>query len=133
MRIDYLKKIITLPIFFLFLNGCIESTALLGPAITAGTSGNIYQASLSYGTNKILIETTGKSPIEHVAELMDSKNENQGDLSSILNSKLKSFDDKVKKAELKTKNEQEDFFATVKKIHSKQRLKVNNFDQFILY
>ena len=133
MRIDYLKKIITLHIVFLFLNGCIESTALLGPAITAGTSGNIYQASLSYGTNKILIETTGKSPIEHVAELMDSKNENQGDLSSILNSKLKSFDDKVKKAELKTKNEQEDFFATVKKIHSKQRLKVNNFDQFILY
>ena len=133
MRIDLLKKIITLPIVFLFLNGCIESTAFLGPAITAGTSGNIYQASLSYGTNKILIETTGKSPIEHVAELLDPKNENQGDLSSILNSKLKSFDDKVKKAELKIKNEQEDFFATVKKIHSKQRLKVNNFDQFILY
>ena len=104
------------------MNGCIESTAFLGPAITAGTSGNIYQASLSYGTNKILIETTGKSPLEHVAELLDPKNENQGDLSSILNSKLKSFDDKVIKAELKIKNEQEDFFATVKKIHSKQRL-----------
>ena len=133
MRIDLLKKIVTLCISILFLNGCVDATAFLGPAITAGTSGNIYQASLSYGTNKILIETTGKSPIEHVAELLDSKNENQGDLSSILNSKLKSFDDKVKKAELKIKNEQEDFFATVKKIHSKQRLKVNNFDQFILY
>ena len=47
------------------LNGCIETTAFLGPAISVGTTGNVYQASLSYSTNKITkfysIHTSKKS------------------------------------------------------------------------
>ncbi len=123
MRIDLLKKIISISIAFLFLNGCIESTALLAPAITAGTSGNIYQASLSYGTNRAFIKTTGKSPIEHVAELLDPKNEYDGDLQSILTNKTKSFNNKAKKTKLKIKREKDEFFLIVKKMHEKQKLK----------
>ena len=47
-----LKKIITGLLLLFFLNGCVQSTALLGPAYTLTSTGNIYQAGLSYGSNK---------------------------------------------------------------------------------
>ena len=65
-------KFLLLSIFFL--NGCIEATAFMGPAITIGTSGNIYQAGLSYGTNQVVQRTTGKSPIQHISGFLDSVN-----------------------------------------------------------
>ena len=68
-----LKKIILLILGLFFLNSCIETTAFLGPAITVGTSGNVYQAGLSYGSNKLIKETTGKSTFEHMSEFIDSK------------------------------------------------------------
>ena len=43
---------------FLFLNGCLQHTALLGPALTVANSGNIYQAGLSYGSNKAITKIT---------------------------------------------------------------------------
>ena len=79
-----IKKLILLFVGFISLNGCIESTALLGPAITVGTSGNVYQASISYVSNQILYNTTGKTTIEHVTFFLDSTNEFEGDLNLIL-------------------------------------------------
>ena len=50
-----MPKILIL-IFFLFtLNGCATSgTALLGQIFTGAKTGSIYQASLSYSTNKLM-------------------------------------------------------------------------------
>jgi len=47
-----LKKIITGLLLIFFLNGCMQSTALLGPVYTLTSTGNIYQAGLSYGSNR---------------------------------------------------------------------------------
>ena len=74
----------------LFLNGCVQTTALLGPVYTLASTGNIYQASLSYGSNHAVEKITGKSPTENVQSLVDNK----------------------KKIEEKEK--QEEFFALVK-------------------
>ena len=79
-----IKKLILLLVGFISLNGCIESTALLGPAISVGTSGNAYQASISYVSNQILYSTTGKTTIEHVTFFLDPANEFEGDLNLIL-------------------------------------------------
>ena len=40
-------------IFFsvIFLSGCLQTTALLGPGLTVVTTGNVFQAGLQYGTN----------------------------------------------------------------------------------
>ena len=51
----------------------MDATALLGPAFTVGTTGNVYQAGLSYGSNQLVKETTGKSTFEHMSEFIDSK------------------------------------------------------------
>ena len=70
-----IKKIILFLFSFIALNGCVETTAFLGPAITIGNSGNVYQASISYASNNILYKTTGKSAIEHVTSFLDPDNE----------------------------------------------------------
>ena len=94
----------------LFLNGCVEPTAFLGPAITAGTSGNIYQASLSYGTNQAIQKATGKTPTEHVIAFFDPQNEHQGDVKAILI-------DEVKKTKSKIIIKEDDIFAMVKEVY----------------
>ena len=68
----YKKIIIGLFLLFIF-NGCVQSTALLGPAYTLASTGNIYQAGLSYGSNKAIEEITGKSPTENIKSLTDNK------------------------------------------------------------
>ena len=68
-----LKKIITGLFLLFFLNGCVQSAALLGPAYTMASTGNIYQAGLSYGSNKAVKKVTGKSPTENIKSLTDNK------------------------------------------------------------
>ena len=46
------KKIIVLLIFCL-LGACTSPTTMLGPAYTLSTSGNVFQTSLSYGSNAV--------------------------------------------------------------------------------
>ena len=68
-----LKKIITGFFLLCFLNGCVQSTALLGPAYTLISTGNIYHAGVSYGSNQAVKKITGKSPTENIKSLTDSK------------------------------------------------------------
>ena len=68
----YNKKLLLL---LFFLSGCVEPTAFLGPAVTAGSTGNIYQAGLNYGMNKTVLSTTGKYPIEHLTNILNKTKE----------------------------------------------------------
>ncbi len=66
-----------------FLGGCASPTAMLGPAYTLTSTGNISQASLSYGSNQIITMYTGKTPFENVKEItMDDKNIHKQTLES---------------------------------------------------
>ena len=56
------------------LNGCMQTTAMLGPAITIGSTGNIYQAGLSYGSNKVLESYTGDNATTHVVNFIEDSN-----------------------------------------------------------
>jgi hypothetical protein len=68
-----IKKSILGLIFIILLNGCAQSTALLGPAYTLAKSGNIYQAGLSYGSNEAVVKFTGKSAGENIQEILKPK------------------------------------------------------------
>jgi hypothetical protein len=68
-----MKKIIAIIISFIFLGACAQTTALLGPAISVGSSGNVMQAGLSYGTNLAVKKATGKMPSEHVSLYIEKK------------------------------------------------------------
>ena len=118
MRIGIFKKIVITFLSLIFLNGCVEPTAFLGPAITAGTSGNIYQASLSYGTNQVIQKATGKSPAEHVVAFFDPQNDHQGDLKKILIEEIKETKSKITIKE-------NDFFTMAKEVYDEN---INNFE-----
>ena len=69
-------KTILLLVSFVFLSGCFQTMAFLGPAITGASTGKIYQAGLSYGTNVIMLQATGKTTSEHMLGILNSKESN---------------------------------------------------------
>ena len=66
------KKIIWLISIF-FLNACTSPTAMLGPAYTLSSTGNIFQAGLSYGSNELITQYTGKTPIENLKDISSTE------------------------------------------------------------
>ncbi len=69
------KKLIFTLIIFILTASCTSPTALLGPAYTLTSSGNVLQASLSYGSGELVKQYTGKTTIENLKEI-SIKNKN---------------------------------------------------------
>ena len=90
------KKIYSLVLISIFLSGCIQSTALLGPGVTIVTTGNIMQAGLQYGANSAIKKETGKDALTHLKDAVEEEQDNQK-----LNKKIRNFTqntiDRVKK------------------------------------
>ena len=89
------KKTIFGLIIVIFLGACAAPTAMLGPAYTLTSSGNMYQAGLSFSSNALIEQYTGKTPIENLKEI-----------SSIEGNKTTNIKEKTLKSE--------DFFLLVK-------------------
>ena len=83
-----MKNIILISISFLLLGACAQSTALIGPAITVGSTGNVMQAGFSYASNMAVKKTTGKTPTEHISLYAEEKKEEE---------KLKKSEAKIRK------------------------------------
>ena len=66
-------------IFFslIFLNGCLQSTALLGPGVTVVSTGNVLQAGLQYSANSVIKNETGKNTFEHFQDAVDNQSNNK--------------------------------------------------------
>ena len=72
------KKIIFGLFVIGLLGACTAPTAMLAPAYTLTSSGNVLQAGFSYGTNEIITAYTGKTPIENLKEISSiKKDDNQ--------------------------------------------------------
>ena len=65
-------KTILLLVSFVFLSGCFQAIAYLGPAITGASTGKMYQAGLSFGTNIIMEQASGKTTSEHMLNMLTS-------------------------------------------------------------
>ena len=66
-------------VFFslIFLSGCFQSTALLGPSMTVATTGNVLQAGLQYGANTAIKNETGKNTFEHLQDAVESQSKSK--------------------------------------------------------
>ena len=80
------KKIYLLALITIFLSGCIQSTALLGPGITIATTGNVMQAGLQYGANTAIKNETGKDALTHLKDAVEVEQDSQK-----LQKKIKKF------------------------------------------
>ena len=68
------KKIFFFIGILIFLNGCMQSTAMVGPTMTLVSTGNIYQAGLTLGANKAIENETGMTASEHLNKKIKKKN-----------------------------------------------------------
>ena len=91
-----LKKIYFSVLISVFLSGCIQSTALLGPSVTIAKTGNIMQAGLQYGANKAIKNETGKDAITHLKDAVNEKQDRQTLEKKMINF-AKNTIDKVKR------------------------------------
>ena len=67
-------RIFIISIFFIsFLSGCAQNVALLAPAYTLATSGNIYNAGMTYGSNEVVTRATGRSTSENIKKILIPK------------------------------------------------------------
>ena len=94
-----------LKIFFIifsliFLNGCLQTTALLGPGITVATTGNVLQAGFQYGANTVIENETGKNTLEHFKSALDSQKKNKKFKENFTNLVEKKFELTRKKLKL---------------------------------
>ena len=94
------KKIICGFLMLILLSACTAPTAMLGPAYSL-TSGNIYQAGFSFGSDKAIAKYTGKTTIENLKDL----------------SEISKKDENIQKITL----ESDDFHILVKIILKKQK------------
>ena len=74
MKIMGINKVLIYIIVGLVLSGCAQSTAMLGPAITLASTGNVSQAGISYFTNKAVERETGMDTVSFVSKKIEEKN-----------------------------------------------------------
>ena len=67
------KKLTLGLLMFILLGACASPTAMLGPAYTFSSSGNVLQAGFSYGSNQMITAYTGKTPIKNLQEVAPIK------------------------------------------------------------
>ena len=64
-------KTLFLFLSLIFLNGCLQSTAMLGPGVTLVTTGNAAQATLQYAANTAIKNETGKDALTFVKDAVE--------------------------------------------------------------
>ena len=69
-----IKKILTYIFVGIILSGCAQSTAMIGPAITLASSGNMSQAGLTFFTNKAVEKETGMNTVSYVSNKIEKQN-----------------------------------------------------------
>ena len=69
-----MKKIILGLTLMLFLTGCAETLAFLGPVGSAATGGNAMHSSLTSAATYGIKKSTGKSALEHASSFAEKHN-----------------------------------------------------------
>ena len=67
-------KFLKISFFFLsliFLNGCLQSTAMLGPGVTLVTTGNVVQAGFQHAANSAIKNETGKDAFTLLKDVVE--------------------------------------------------------------
>ena len=99
-----LFKIFTILVSFLFLTGFTPFISILGPGVTAITSGNIYKATAQFIIDQSIKKKTGKSSLTLVKEELDkTKNKNQfnEELRNLVEKRIKMTRKKLEEQEFK--------------------------------
>ena len=98
-----LFKILTIILSFFFLTGFVPIFSLVGPSLTALTSGNIYKASAQFIVNQSIEKETGKNSLTLIKETLVKeeidkkiqKNSFDEDLRQLVETRIKMTKQKI--------------------------------------
>ncbi len=68
-----MKKLILNLFFIIFLTGCFQNTAMVGPTMTLVSTGNFTHAFGAYVTNKAVEEETGMQTLEYLSKKVEEQ------------------------------------------------------------
>tara|TARA_B000000532_G_C18549686_1_gene269384 strand:- start:126 stop:512 length:387 start_codon:yes stop_codon:yes gene_type:complete len=109
-----MNKFVGVSIVLIFLTGCAESIAFLGPASTSLSGGNLAQSTVSSAVSFGVKKQTGKSPMEHA--MVYAKKHNPEMKKSKCVSFLDSTESEICEAIKKNITETKEYFKNKKKI-----------------
>jgi hypothetical protein len=148
-----MKKIFILLTSMMFLTGCVETVALLGPASSIAGGGNIVHSSISSAASYGIKKTTGKSPMQHALAYAEDKNPNKSkdrclsfvkkseseacyiakkQISAVKKSASKKIKNIIALSNTKKKIIKKNKIATVKKIKIKKELQLRSVETMLL-
>ena len=115
-----IKKISFLSICLLILSSCANSVALLGPASTSVTGGNIAQSALTSSVSYGIKKQTGKSPMEHAMAYAEKHNPEKKKTNCV--AFLKSTESEVCEAVKKNILETKEYFKNKNRIFVRSKI-----------
>ena len=68
-----MKKVFGIIFAVLFLNGCAQTTSMMGPTYTMAKTGSVVQAGSSVATSYGIKQALGQSPTEYITSLTKKK------------------------------------------------------------
>ena len=99
-----LLRIFTIIISFFFFTGFMPILSLVGPGVTALTSGNIYKASAQFIINKKIEEETGKNSLALVKNFIEDETNKKDtfneDLRQLVETRIKMTRKKINEQNL---------------------------------
>ena len=125
-----MKKILFFVGSLFILNGCLQSTAMVGPSLSLAGGGNVYQAGFSYGAGKLVEKETGMSTAEYITSILEKEKKILEEENKINKIKEKKFKEDLYTLVLSNlkKTEQQNNLISMIKLHyeeTKKELKSN--------
>ena len=78
-----MKKLFIILLAILFLNGCAQTTSMMGPTYTMAKTGSIIQTGSSVATSYGVKKALGQSPSEYVISLANSNKQKDNECTTL--------------------------------------------------
>ena len=125
-----LLKIFTIILSFFFLTGFVPILSIVGPSVTALTSGNIVKASAQFIVNQSIEKETGKNSLTLIKDTLIKEEINKNIKKNSFNEELRQLVETRIKMTRKKLNDQNLQKLVKKQIKiTRSKLNLNNFTQ----
>ena len=122
-------RILTVILSFFLLTGFVPILSLVGPSVTAITSGNIYKASAQFMVNQRIEKETGKNSLTLIKETLVAETDKKNKINSFDEDLRQLVETRIKMTRKKLDNQNLQKFLKKRIEVTRSVLKLNNITQ----
>ena len=124
-----LFRILTIILSFFFLTGFVPILSIVGPSVTALTSGNIYKAGAQFMVNQRIEKETGKNSLTLIKETLVEEKNNEIKINSFDEDLRQLVETRIKMTRQKLDNQNLQKLLKKRIEVTRSILKINNTTQ----